>query len=381
MGCCKSSTRNAAQDTQRNVAADRATIVSPREVSYEPPSSSAQSRLKSRIDITGIELPFQSIDSAKALHIPTLQRQTSEEIRLVWSRPHNRALPEYKPAFEAMCLESKWLTHTKLERFLRELSDEMKRDSDLMRKCNNPSYFDDVLRQMIAKAYPGCNPTIQSDILHGCNIFQAVKNLYNTLGWRQPYMTAAFRRLQLFENADTVMAKLSEICDRAPRCSSAKRQAFNILIAAACDKSKSSGKASIVVAADLDSKEGALIRFHECIEDYLDDHKERAFKSSFMEPARFYYHAIGDESGRDHVNVHGLNWHLVLLLATMGVQLPLLPELSDPHVMSVIDFWKGLTPEAWAHFSDFSNFGLDFEGITALRQSSFTFISRRVPGK
>ena len=44
------------------------------------------------------------------------------------------------------------------------------------------------------------------------------------------------------------------------------------------------------------------------MEDYLDDHKERAFKSSFMEPARFYYDAVSNHMGRDHVNVHGLNW-------------------------------------------------------------------------
>ena len=44
------------------------------------------------------------------------------------------------------------------------------------------------------------------------------------------------------------------------------------------------------------------------MEDYLDDHKERAFKSSFMEPARFYYHLLNNHMGRDHVNVHGLNW-------------------------------------------------------------------------
>ena len=49
-------------------------------------------------------------------------------------------------------------------------------------------------------------------------------------------------------------------------------------------------------------------RFYECMEDYLDDHKERAFKSSFMEPARFYYDSVHNHMGRDHVNVHGLNW-------------------------------------------------------------------------
>jgi hypothetical protein len=62
--------------------------------------------------------------------------------------------------------------------------------------------------------------------------------------------------------------------------------------------------------SELDCREGALERLYAVFGDYLDEHKERAFKSAFEEPARFYFDCVGDAVGRDHVNVHGLNWYL-----------------------------------------------------------------------
>ena len=60
------------------------------------------------------------------------------------------------------------------------------------------------------------------------------------------------------------------------------------------------------------------------------------------------------------------------------MQLPLMPALSDPDVLSVIDFWSGLTDSAWEHFSDPVNFGLDFEGIKSFKNNSGSFIQNRV---
>lgn len=52
------------------------------------------------------------------------------------------------------------------------------------------------------------------------------------------------------------VAKLSEICDRASRCQSAQRQAFNVLICAAQRNKKGSKDVDI----DLTTREGALTR-------------------------------------------------------------------------------------------------------------------------
>ena len=95
--------------------------------------------------------------------------------------------------------------------------------------------------------------------------------------------------------------------------------------------------------------------------------QERAYKSAFEEPARFYYDAKGDGGGRDHVNVHGTNWYAVALHAGLGVSVPLVPEEDDVHFMAVASFWEGLHPSAWEAFKQREHFGKEFEGIAGLR--------------
>jgi hypothetical protein len=57
-------------------------------------------------------------------------------------------------------------------------------------------------------------------------------------------------------------------------------------------------------------------------EDYVDDHKENAFNSAFMEPARFYFVASKAKGyRRDNVDTHGNNWSLALLNATLQIHL------------------------------------------------------------
>jgi len=127
-------------------------------------------------------------------------------------------------------------------------------------------------------------------------------------------------------------------------------------------------------------REGALQKVHEVFGHYLDAHKERAWKSGFEEPARCYFHLVGDHVGRDHVNVHGLNWYLVALDAGLGVKLHMTPEDNDVHCMGVCCFWTGLNQAAWELFADPQNFGKDFESIKSFQKWGRTkFIARSVP--
>merc|ERR1719468_108820 len=57
--------------------------------------------------------------------------------------------------------------------------------------------------------------------------------------------------------------------------------------------------------------------------------------------------------------VHGSNWYLTLVHATLGMPLPLSGHYDD-HIIadsSLVDYWQGLTEEAWSFFSDMKNFG------------------------
>lgn len=181
------------------------------------PPRTTHCKLKSRLNIDDVKLPVKDADIVQgSTHFNHLRTETSEKLRVMWSQPHEYSLPAYDNAF-----------NTKLERFLRNLSDELKHDSALKIMCEKEVHFNEVLLHLISKAYPGTQAASQSDIIHGCNIFQTVRNLFTSIGWRQPYMTLALKRLLAFEHGDVIVAKLSEICDRANRCSSAKRQAIN----------------------------------------------------------------------------------------------------------------------------------------------------------
>jgi hypothetical protein len=116
-----------------------------------------------------------------------------------------------------------------------------------------------------------------------------------------------------------------------------------------------------------DSFSLALAKVYGCVETYLDGHKEKAFHSAFLEPARLYFDIVGNMHEKDHVNIHAINWYLALLHGGLGVQLPLLSSYNDGDVIGVCDFWDGLTEKAWNLFKEEGNFGKAFEGILDFR--------------
>jgi hypothetical protein len=271
---------------------------------------------------------------------------------------------------------------------MQALDADFKANPQRRKSLSNKAAYEETAEAAVRKAYrlAAAKPAdvrAQGDILHSCSVFHKLVRLFEVIGWRQPYLGLALNILVDLEEPDALVAKFSEVCDRAERCSSAQRQAFNLLVAHAClIKDNSKRRVELLESqqsAQAELKEWALYRFKECFEDFLDDHKERAFKSAFMEPARFYFHAVTDHGNRDHVNVHGLNWYLAMLHSTAGIQLPLMPEFHDPHVMGVADFWAGLSDDAWKLFSDPSHFGADFEGIPQLCRKPQSFVKKRLP--
>jgi len=147
--------------------------------------------------------------------------------------------------------------------------------------------------------------------------------------------------------------KLYEICDVAHRCGSARKQTFNSLVTHCCglrDASKAQGSGADPRESNRKTlRELASARLEECMEDFLDDHKTQAFTSAFIAPARYYLHHTGHKEGALNMTVHGLNWYLTLVHATLGMPLPLSGHYDDhpvPHPGFVV-YWKGLTSRAW----------------------------------
>jgi hypothetical protein len=242
---------------------------------------------------------------------------------------------------------------------------------------------------------------------------QPLLTLFDRIGAeKQPYLAYACSLLNNSPDPDLIFAKISEVADRSSRCESAVRQGFNIMIscsyqlAETAERNRAIDAGTSFASKPLTSIAGAMQRLQDCFEDYLDDHKEKAFNSAIVQPARMYYDYVGDASGRDHVNIHGMNWYLALLHATLGVQLPILPKyrlngmcilllyILLPHLMlqytilkyhhsdrdkiGVIPFWDGLTTEAWEMFKDPANFGKDFEGIPKAQRVKSAMLCKHV---
>jgi len=177
------------------------------------------------------------------------------------------------------------------------------------------------------------------------------------------YITWSLQTLLSLEESNVVGIKLLEMCDVAHRCGSARKQTFNSLVTHCCGlRDANKAEASCTDIPDSNRKthrELALVRFEECVEDFLDDHKTQAFTSAFIAPARYYLHHTDRKEGEANMTIHGLNWYLTLVHATLGMPLPLSGHYDD-HVIqhsSLVDYWRGLTEEAWSFFSDPTNFG------------------------
>ena len=271
-------------------------------------------------------------------------------------------------ATKIICIARAFYAYTSLGRHTERIRRLVAQDAALARKAGEASEVENTLVSIVQMAYKLTTARAarsQTDIMGGQIIVSTIQSLWRALGTQQQLMLShALREILELEQPDGLVAKLSEVCDRAPRCSSAQKQAFNLLIQHAGKltdaASRKQGTAdaihrdpikgyvamlqenlwyilghkpagetvistpvgrspvgtprrllpSTIEVSELDCREGALERLYAVFGDYLDEHKERAFKSAFEEPARFYFDCVDDAAGRDHVNVHGLNWYL-----------------------------------------------------------------------
>lgn len=347
-----------------------------------------------------------------------------------------------------ICIAPGFHAYTALGRHIERITRLLSHDAELSRRAKDANALEKVLTAGVRRAYrlkSDGEARAHHDVMSGTPIVDTILSLRNHCHGpeKQKLLAHALHEILELEQSDGLIAKLSEVCDRAPRCPSAKKQAFNLLIqhagklndeatrrqAMAAEKmstpnleslkrelgmgalpddefivqacqllavplgsnslseclravygeSATGGVSGSAGVGGLDTREGALERLYSVFGDYLDEHKERAWKSAFEEPARFYFDCCDDGCGRDHVNVHGLNWYLTLLDKGLGFAMPMVADESDGWSFGLADFWAGLSAQAWAHFSDPQNFGKEYTGISALRRGNKSqWITKRV---
>jgi len=147
------------------------------------------------------------------------------------------------------------------------------------------------------------------------------------------------------------------------------------------DANKMEASSAGTVAPDGNTqRELAVARVQECFEDFLDDHKAQAFTSAFIAPARYYLHHTSHEAAAENVVVHGSNWYLTLVHSTLGMPLPLSGHYDD-HIIqhsSLVDYWQGLTQDAWSFFSDMKNFGKYSADLPRFSEEDAKFVREEV---
>ena len=321
-----------------------------------------------------------------------ITRTRSFELRAKWSGTAEPIPAEFAAASAKICVEPAFMASTRALTSLQAIEARFRRDPALHRRMSDRRTFERTVVMVVMRAHglaDEASALAQRDLLHDCLICERIGSLHAQLEWRQPYLTYALELIGSFDDADALPAKLSEVCDRAERCSSAKRHAFSLLVSRAyelLDRDPAAateapaaepplahgdvgvggmgGVGAFAVGSsadgdgDLSTLPDARAHVQRVFAEFLDEYKERAIASSFTEPVRFYFDTLGDTFGRDHVTVHGVNWFLAMLHATLGVQAPFLVDYEDRHVLGIADVWAAFSEEAWAVFAQPENLSL-----------------------
>jgi len=304
---------------------------------------------------------------------------------------------------ERVCIEKYWMETTRFLRYIHIIDKCFERSPSLRALCENKESSKKVI---------SCLAT-HSKHHEAQRVLTRLWNIGDNRSQKQ-YIIAAYLQILKYDTFDGIWALVERIVDRIDRCQSAQRQAFTLLIQYGahvyefpCDSNigncfkfdsdriddlipsiQEKGSRIIhthnifslannkIMELDKDARaafQTALQNIHFMVEDFLDTHKENAFKSALHEPARFYFHLCGNTHHRDHVNVHGLNGFLCLIRGWFGCQLPLSPLSTDEDTFKgCADIWSGLSDKAWEVFQEEANFGKDFEGLKGLNSNMLT---------
>ena len=289
--------------------------------------------------------------------------------------------PEFQAALASVCLSPRLIQTTGLDRIARHLQQLKKTDAKAHDRLTSRDGYESALKAALKKAYPSQNPTQVRDLANGVHLLPTLSRLYTAP------VAYAMHVMVKSDAPDTLLAKLSEAADRAHRCHSAQMQARHLLLGHASrllERAEQPGQRRGVESGEggaaAAERRAAQERFEACFEALVDEWKQNAFASAFVEPARCYFDRLRAHHGRDHVNVHGLNWYLVLLNEAVGFRLPLVPHEDEPEGefwKGLADHWAGLDDAAWDAFAAPANFGKGFEGIAALKRGAAARVDTR----
>jgi len=294
--------------------------------------------------------------------IPKLYRISSEALLGRWldkDRGIHAAMPEYQVAAQRICIAPELMSSSRLWKHLKFLKQQ---------KAVVAAY-EEIVITIIHKA---CNTrfrwaarykTANISGLGSGNLLQGAMSYYQALQWERPYLVQALDLLHKTEDPDGLQVILGLMLSGSGWCHARKTFVFNTIVsrvkvpAGAIEEAWTRADES----PELQTARQAIM---EIVTDFIEDTKDHALKSTFLEPTKMHFRAADEPVRENQVDVHGANTFLAILSATLGVQLNRRPYLRD-YSIGCVDFLAddAAEPTAWSE----SHFGRDWEGVRELR--------------
>jgi len=308
--------------------------------------------------------------SASTAYLPNLYGMSDEHFLHHWSqwRP---PLPEYESASETICVSHRYMSHTLLLDSVGKLMVICSEELQVIRTGGYRLFLTASLG-LIDYAY-SLNGDVarcqyHKDSFTSAPIQHHLQKVFMALeDWKKPLFTLCLLALPYLATPDVCALKLSAIAERGSACPQVQVTSFSFLVLLCAE-------IMFRKSTDANTVTSAWQTFERCLEHWIDAYKEQALASAFTQPARFYW---ATTAGRpecphwleDNVEAHALNWYVAMVGSTLSVQLPHLPVFWDRFAPPVVDFWEGLTEEAWNIFSCPDNFGKSWKSIPTLTRS------------
>lgn len=237
----------------------------------------------------------------------------------------SHVLYEYRSALSAVCISPELMSSSGLQTKLHVLRQ--------LRSAADERYTDTVAN-LVMKAFSlhssdsavNFRGRAVGDDSFGGNYFASAVQFYQQLGWERPFLQAALSNLRDTEDATGLQILLGLMQRAVGECSARKRSTFATIINWVKLPSDASRSAASTAG---DKVTAGMARLKAAAVAAVDDIKERAIQTVFLQPSLAFFRLSGDATMEGDVEVHGTNTYAGLLRATVGIKLNRMPLWED----------------------------------------------------
>jgi hypothetical protein len=294
-----------------------------------------------------VEVKAQSVARSADEELKVNRRASASVIK-EWS-DNESILPEYLKAYQMCFVKREFMKKSKIDHVIEYLdglmdekfkSDWKGKDGIKIGTEKYKRQFEGIVIGCIKKAYSLKSDdlaTEQECMVWEIPVFHRVCRVYSELeDWRVKYLFLALRELENKLDSGTLVSLLADLAKAGNECLGRKRIAFHMILDVV-DPTRDWGNKTDESKDDLGN---SLRVIQDFMRNYIDQFKLKAFRTAFLEPATACLAAMDEaQSILDSVNVHGFSVYSTILIATVGVRVPMIGWIDDPDCeLGCVDF-------------------------------------------